>query len=389
MSLLIDALKKAEEAKHKSEAKSGRPALPGGAGATAAQPPGTAVAANASAARNLFEVKSSRRPVSFPLVVGLLTTIASIAIGFYFWQQLSPHGPRLAEPPSVAERRPPPPAEPPPNSVAALAGTIDRAPPAAGTGKSTPPSPSIRRGSRIAAPSRGSFQPEPPRANRIERTARPGTPSPVVRKGRPAVLPAALAEAWQHYQANRLPEAARLYQRVLEGDPHNVDALNGLGSIAARSGHPAAAARFFERSLTARPEDPIATAGLSALPLDGRQPDPAVRVSSLRRAIAQRPREGALHFALGNAYASERRWAEAQLSYFRAYGLDRSHPDYLFNLGVSLDQLGKHDLARRFYQDALDSAGHRPHAFDPSGVRARLTALAGVADGQSLRGRRQ
>ena len=30
MSLLIDALKKAEEAKHKSEAKSGRPALPGG-----------------------------------------------------------------------------------------------------------------------------------------------------------------------------------------------------------------------------------------------------------------------------------------------------------------------------------------------------------------------
>ena len=343
----------------------------------------------------MFEIKTSRRPVSFPLVVGLLTTLASIAIGIYFWLQLNPPGPRLAAPPRLAEDNASPPpaaramATTPATQVAAMAGTLDHAPTAAGGNPAPPAKPAAPpKSTRIAVPSRGSFGAAPPAKPRIERSSTTETRQPVVRKSRGTRLPAALEEAWNHYRAGRLDEAARLYRLVLEGDPYNVDALNGLGSIAARSGNPEAAERLFRRSLSARPDDPIATAGLSALALDGRHSDRAAGLGSLREAIAQRPDEAALHFALGNAFASERRWAEAQLSYFRAYGLDKGHPDYQFNLGVSLDQLGKRALARRFYQEALESAGRRPHAFDPAGVRARLAALSRL-DGDVTGGARQ
>ena len=96
MSLLIDALRRAEEAKQKAEAaakRTDRPAdgQPVGAGGDRA-----GQSMSASAARNMFEVKTNRRAMSFPLVVGLLTTLASIVIGIYVWQQLNPPGPRLA-----------------------------------------------------------------------------------------------------------------------------------------------------------------------------------------------------------------------------------------------------------------------------------------------------
>ncbi|MCB1908376.1 MAG: tetratricopeptide repeat protein [Rhodocyclaceae bacterium] len=381
MSLLIDALKKAEEAKHKAEAASDRGDRPAdGVGPVAAPVEGPGGAA-ASAARNLFEVKTGRRLVSFPLAVGLVTTLASIAIGIYFWLQLNPAGPRLATPPPQVQSVPlPPPAATPPVAVAAVPATIDSAPPAAGGGRTSPPGiAGGQRPSRIAAPSRGSFAAAQPQTARTEHAPRSASTLPVVRKSRESTLPAALAEAWQYYRADRLADAARLYRRVLDGDPYNVDALNGLGAIAARSGRAAAAERFFRRSLAARPEDPIATAGLSALALERGGPDLAAPLGMLREAIAQRPDEAALHFALGNAFAGERRWAEAQSSYFRAYGLDKTQPDYLFNLGVSLDRLGQRALARRFYQEALDAAAGRPHAFDPAAVRARLASLAAIA----------
>ena len=393
MSLLIDALRRAEEAKQKAEAaakRTDRPAdgQPVGAGGDRA-----GQSMSASAARNMFEVKTNRRAMSFPLVVGLLTTLASIVIGIYFWQQLNPPGPRLAAAPRLSqeETSPQPAARSatPAGPATVLAGTLDSAPPAAGGESATSPRPTApQKSTRIAVPSRGSFGAEPSGKPRLERSSATDTERPVVHRSRGTRLPAALGDAWRHYRADRLDEAARLYRQVLDGDPYNIDALNGLGSIAARSGNLQAAERFFRRSLSARPNDPIATAGLSALALDGRRSGQAAGLGSLREAIAQRPDEAALHFALGNAFASERRWSEAQLSYFRAYGLDKSHPDYLFNLGVSLDQLGKRTLARRFYQEALESAGRRPHAFDPIGVRARLAALSPRDDDKAGGGRR-
>ena len=41
---------------------------------------------------------------------------------------------------------------------------------------------------------------------------------------------------------------------------------------------------------------------------------------------------------------------KTQQAFFKAYSLDNANPDYLYNLAVSLDNMGKHSAAFPFYQ---------------------------------------
>jgi uncharacterized protein HemY len=62
----------------------------------------------------------------------------------------------------------------------------------------------------------------------------------------------------------------------------------------------------------------------------------------------------ALFFALGNLYARQGRWSEAQQAYFQAYALEPDNADHLFNVAVSLDHLRQKKLAAQYYRMALD-----------------------------------
>ncbi len=375
MSLLIDALRKAEEQKRRGEPERPPAAGPSRSAATAA-------AGDAQAARNLFEVKTGPRAMSFPVAVGLFTSLALVAIGIYFWLQLNPPGPRLvaitpspALPPATSHpaSEPSPPSLPTgPSGLAQPDSPVAQAP--ASNPSLAPPAPAAPvtavRPSKPAAIADAHPRP-PPRPAPAE-----AAPVPIVRRSRQAAVPPDLESAWRAYQAGELARAATLYRRVLAANPRSADALNGMGAITARAGRRDEAADWFRRSLAARPGDAVALSGLSGLGSeDGSSTASAGRLKS---AVASQPDQAALHFALGNALAAESRWAEAQSSYFRAHGLDQGNPDYLFNLGVSLDQMGKRMLARRFYGEALAAARSRPHAFDTRAAEARLASLTPV-----------
>lgn len=361
MSLLIDALKRAEEAKQRSAVLADGEATASIDGDTGVPAAATAVAS----ARNLFEVKAPRRRVGFPLAVGGLTTLASLAIGLYFWGQLRPAGPRVTLPPPAAtEVRPAPRPDAAPLPPANLADAAE----ASEDGPQIPPAASAK----VAAPSRGRIgsAPETTQPRAAPEPAAAQAPLPVLRRTHAPAVPEPLERAWKAYQKGELASAAALYRQVLASDPHNPDALNGLGAIALRNGQRELAAQWFQRTLEVLPRNPQALAGIAdASP-------GAAGESRLKAAIADQPDAAALHFALGNALAASQRWSEAQTSYFRAYDLDRGHPDYLFNLAVSLDHLGQRELAKRFYQEALDASARRPAAFGLAALNARLEALS-------------
>jgi tetratricopeptide (TPR) repeat protein len=180
-----------------------------------------------------------------------------------------------------------------------------------------------------------------------------------------------LTGAYAAYNAGDMSRATTLYNQVLGQDPHNRDALDGMGAIALRLGREAEAEAWFRRSLAADPNDPVAQAGLAQLRGRG-QPGEESRMKSL---IAAQPQAAPGHFALGNALAAQDRWPEAQQAYFDAHTLDPGNPDYLFNLAVSLDQLHHYSLARRFYAEALAAATTRAASFERAPVEARLQAL--------------
>jgi tetratricopeptide (TPR) repeat protein len=342
------------------------------------RPAADAQAADRAAARRVFEAKV-REPnprLPFFLAVGALCAFA-VGTVVYFWIQLRP-------PAQLVNTNPPPPAVE--NPVAAA--TITPAGPAATAGPVQAVIPGLPSGTppsaKPPASAPRSATPAVPRdapAPRIAPIARRGTALERAPEGatlassRPApqVHPR-VASAYAAYQAGNLEVARNDYQQALREEPANRDGLLGLAAVETRAQRYEIAADIYGRLLQADPRDPHAHAGLLAL--RGQGADPVAVESRLKTLLAADPEAGVLHFALGNHYVQQRRWADAQLSYFRAATSDPDNPDYAYNLAVSLEHVRQPGPALDYYRRALSLAQKRNASFDPSAVRERTQQLA-------------
>jgi Tfp pilus assembly protein PilF len=185
----------------------------------------------------------------------------------------------------------------------------------------------------------------------------------------------ALGKAYQYFMNGDLAAAQQQYQTVLQQDANNRDALLGMAAIAIQRRQDAQAGSFYFHLLELDPNDPDAIAGIVSL----QGGDPIEMESRLKKALAQNPQSGALQFALGNLYAKQSRWPDAQQSYFHAYGAEPGNPDYALNLAVSLDRLNQEKLALEFYQRALTLAESKPGNFNKVAIRERIKQLQSAA----------
>jgi uncharacterized protein HemY len=114
-------------------------------------------------------------------------------------------------------------------------------------------------------------------------------------------------------------------------------------------------------------------AGLASIPVA----DPSQAEARLRRILRRNPDAATALYALGNLYARQERWSEAQRAYFRAAAAAPENPDYAFNLAVGLDHVHQPRLALEYYRRALTLAEGHPAVFDRAAAAARIGALAG------------
>jgi tetratricopeptide (TPR) repeat protein len=220
------------------------------------------------------------------------------------------------------------------------------------------------------------------------------------RAAQPQVSPL-LAAAYGAYQKGDFEEARQEYQQVLQADPQHRGALLGLADIAMHWSEKSLARDLYLRVLDQDPGDPLARAGLLAIAPMG---DLVQQESELKLLVELHPNIAPLFFSLGNVYAAGQRWSEAQQAYFNALqaakivtlnlttnpmgtsgattgssGTATSkpcvHPDYPFNLAVSLEHLGQLKSATSFYREALQCAVDRSAGFEPDVLRARLKIL--------------
>jgi tetratricopeptide (TPR) repeat protein len=193
-----------------------------------------------------------------------------------------------------------------------------------------------------------------------------------IRKGSSeAQIHPALSNAYQAFLAGDSAKAEQQYQIVLSQEANNRDALIGLAAIALNQRNAEKAGAYYGKLLELDPNDPDAIAGLTSL----QQGDPVQSESRLKKALNQHPNAGAILFALGNLYAQQTRWSDAQQSYFRAYTTQTSNADYAYNLAISLDRLNQIKLAKEYYQRALDAGQSGPGNFNRSSVQKRIAEL--------------
>lgn len=363
MSLLLDALRKADENRRPTDPAPTRPigstlelepmplpASPGEPASPAVAPPPTPPAGT-----------TARPPLPDWRLATLSACLGALVTGL--WLALTP----ATLPISPAH------ATPSPRFVIDDATVEEEpGPPPIQAADTAKPSPAPVPSRPAAAPQQ---LPQPPRPTRLA----PPADSPRFRPSpaAPPASPSAITLAHDAYTAGNLAHADALYRQALAADPNNADALNGLGAIALIQRRPAEADTLFRRALQARPLDPTALSGLARMQSGSQTP----AESPLRDAIAalaDAPDSLAPRLALADLLARQQRWAEAQQAYFDAHRLAPQDADIAYNLAVSLDHLGQHRLAASHYRKALSLAARQPDAaprFSRARCAERLAAL--------------
>jgi Tfp pilus assembly protein PilF len=338
-----------------------------------AEPEKTATpAADRAAARKVFEAKF-REPnprLPFYITMGVLGAFALGTVG-YFWYQLRPPPPlvntnpvRPAGEAPVEVAAPPKPQPPAPLAQAPVLPGLPATPP-----KSEP--------ARTPAPPPPELRPKPPVARPIAapvetpKLAAAPEPRPAARPV-PQVHPRVEA-GYSAYLAGDLTAARTQYEEALREEPGNRDAQLGLAALDVKSGRYEAAEGGYLRLLQANPRDAEAQAALIAL--RGARLDPLVAESRVKSLLAADPGAHVLHFTLGNQLAQQGRWAEAQQEYFKAFSAEPENADFAYNLAVSLDHIRQPRLALEYYRRAIALADKRGAGFDLAAARARVAQL--------------
>ncbi len=341
-------------------------------------------AAERKQAQQLFEAKeldvNPRKP--FYITLAALGLFALGTVG-YFWYEMQPKNNYKIPPPSAQSAAPPaaaaplrePAAAPVAATVAPPTGSQPLGPTPAAAGPGTAPAPAAAQTARAAA------RPEARDTAAARRAAPTGAAQPRAarREGDITIKPArvqtdpVLESAYQAFNAGDLARAHDGYQQVLRGNPDSRDALLGLAAVEMQSKHYETAESIYTRLLELDPRDAYAQAGLMGLK---GQIDPLSAESRVKSMIAAQPDASFLQFTLGNQYAAQGRWADAQQAYFRAYSGDPEHPDFAYNLAVSLDKLHQVKPALEYYRRALALSEGHPVTFDIAQVNKRVSQLA-------------
>ena len=220
--------------------------------------------------------------------------------GAYVWYEINKTPGPIARGPVPAAPRPITPAPAPGQPQGTAAPATGAAPPAGRD--AVPPVAVLKPESTATSPARP--KPQPKAAEQLVMNllkesgeAKPAPPLKLTKTIDAPRIPPDVARGYEALRSGDPAAARRHYEAALAANPSSVDAHLGLATAAARTGDRETASRHYRRALALDPKNPSGVAGLAALTDFTR---PAGLEEQLRADITRYPQSTALHFTLGN-----------------------------------------------------------------------------------------
>ncbi len=161
-----------------------------------------------------------------------------------------------------------------------------------------------------------------------------------------------------HLRNGELEAARREFEKALELDPRNSDALLNLSSIHAAEGRIGAAEHLVKQALQVNPNSIGALAQLAEIERDKGNPGEAVRL--FEEALAIDDALPFLHQGYGDVLQRAGRFEDAERAFKSVLELDPDSFKARYNLGVTYGSQGRIDDAVAMYEEALEAAPKHP-----------------------------
>lgn len=184
-------------------------------------------------------------------------------------------------------------------------------------------------------------------------------------------------EGYALYQKGEYGTSLSKYAQAYRQSPVNQDALLGMVATHTKLGQPDLANVYRQK---------LKMLGLTA-DRDRKIKTDSPKVSSDRSKIPptpnlllaqlkKTPNDAQLNFSIATLFAKKGDWEKAQNYYFKAHQFAPNNPNYAFNLAVSLEHLGHSKTALSFYKKTKNLMQVSPSSVNPMIVAKRLDVLS-------------
>jgi len=155
-----------------------------------------------------------------------------------------------------------------------------------------------------------------------------------------------------YMRENRADRAVPEFQRALDINPDDTEAMNELGVATMEEGQTDAAIALFLRALEIAPNSAQTHINLGVALLQKGQPEKAA--NHFQHAAQIEPANAKARKDLATAYVQEGQWADAVAQYQRAAEIEPDNPETLFGLGSALTRAGRLDEAMAQFRRVLE-----------------------------------
>ena len=162
---------------------------------------------------------------------------------------------------------------------------------------------------------------------------------------------ASLKTGLAYHQAGRLEEAQTVYEKILEKDSNQPDALHLSGLIAHQSGETEKAVRLIKSAVEIDPTQPFYYNNLGNALKD--RDDLRGAAECYGRAIQLKPDYAVACYNLGNIYHHMQQRKQALVFYKKAIGISPKYMEAYINLSAILNELDRYHDAIKICQYAL------------------------------------